>query len=328
MGMQLLTEDSKRNKAPNSRALRLTHLFRALWAGCSMIAFVWTTQAQHPAPRVKFEPVDDFFSVSMPHLPKEEAQAVSFAGLQVSGKWYSAGNADASYALWSLVDTNRNVTRDADSYLDAAAELFWEALLKPARESLPEHQRAHASVAYVKELSAKPIAGREYTLTLGDLKGSAHMYVAEQRLLVLLAMDRPGGDGERGRFLGSLSFSPNLRAISRAARETGIGAGVSTESDVGPFRSSEVEQRARVFQKTEPSYTESARKFGITGTVVLRGVFSHDGQIRDLQIIRRLPHGLTEASVRAALAIKFTPAQKNGKPVSIYMLLEYNFNLY
>lgn len=322
MGMQLLTDDSKRNKAPNSSALRLTRLVRVLCAGCSMIAFVCMTQAQQPAPWVKFEPVDDFFSVSMPNLPKEEAQAVSFAGLQVSGKWYSAGNADASYALWSLVVTNDDVTREADSYLDAAAELFWEALLKPARANL------RASVAYVKELSAKPIPGREYTLTLGDLRGTAQVYVAEQRLLVLLAMDRPGAAWERERFLGSLSFSPNLRAIPRAAHETGIGAGVSAESDVGPFRSSEVEQRARVLSKPEPSYTESARKFGITGTVILRAVFSHDGQIRDLQVIRRLPHGLTEATLRAARVIKFTPAQKNGKPVSIYMQLEYKFIFY
>jgi len=328
MGMQLFTENGKKIKALNTRALRLKPLVRVLFASCLVIAFVCTTQAQQPAPWVKFEPVDDFFSVSMPNLPKEEAQAVSFAGLQVSGKWYSAGSSDASYALWSLVDTNHEVTREADSYLDAAAELFWEALLKPARESLPEDQRAHASVAYVKELSAQPIAGREYRFTLGDLRGTAHVYVSEQRLLVLLAMNRPGGPWERERFFSSLSFSPNLRAIPGAPRETGIGAGVSAESDVGPFRTSEVEERARVLSKPEPSYTESARKFGINGTVTLRAVFAHDGQIRDLQVIKRQPHGLTEAALRAARAIKFTPAQKNGKPVSMVIQLEYNFNLY
>jgi len=279
-----------------------------------MIAFVCTTPAQQPGPWVKFEPVDDFFSVSMPNLPKEEAQAVSFAGLQVGGKWYSAGSADASYALWSLVDTNHNVTRDADAYLDAAAELFWEALLKPARENLPEHRRAQVSVTYVKELSDKQIPGREYTLTLGDLRGTAQVYVAEQRLLVLLAMDRPGAAWERERFLGSLSFSPNLRAIPRTARETGIGAGTSIGSDVGPFRNSEVEQRARVLSKPEPSYTESARKFGITGTIILRCVFSYDGQIRDIQISRRLPHGLTEATLRAARALSSRRHRRTASP--------------
>lgn len=264
----------------------------------------------------------------MPHRPKEESQAHLFAGLHLSGKWYSAGNADASFALWSLVDTNQDVTRDADSYLDAVAELFWEALLKPARDNLPENQKAHVSVTYVKELSARPIPGREYTLTLGDLRGTANVYVAEQRLMVLLALDRPGAAWERERFLGSLSFSPNLRAITRAPHEPGIGAGVSPGNDVGPFGTSEVEQRARVLSKPEPSYTESARKFGVTGTVVLRGEFSYDGQVRNLQVIKRRPHGLTEATLRAARTIKFTPAQKNGKPVSTYIQLEYNFNLY
>lgn len=328
MGMQLITENGRSNRVLNFRALRLSHGFGVLLVSCWMIAFVCTTQAQQPAPWVKFAPVDDFFSVSLPSVPKEESQAASFAGLQVTGKWYSAGSADASYALWSLVDTNHDVTRDADSYLDAAADLFWEALLMPARDNLPEHRRAQVSVAYVKELSGKSIPGREYTLTLGDLRGTAQVYVAAQRLMVLLAMDRPGAAWERERFLGSLSFSPSLQAIPRASHETDMGVGVSPGSDVGPFRSSEVEQRARVLSKPEPSYTESARKFGITGSIVLRCVFSYEGQTRDCQVIRRLPHGLTEATLRAARAIKFTPAQKNGKPVSTYMQLDYNFNIY
>src|SRR5687767_10993724 len=328
MGMQLITENGRRNEAPNRGALRLTPLFRVLLVACLLIAFVCTTKAQQPVPWVEFAPNDDFFSVSMPHPPREESQAVSFAGLRIAGKWYSAGSADATYALWSFIGKRHDVTRDADDYLDAAAELFWEALLKPARESLSEDQRAQASVVYVKELSAKRIAGREYTLTLGELRGTAHVYVAERRLMVLLALDRPGAAWERERFLGSLSFSPNLRAIPRAKREMGIGAGVSLGSDAGPFRSSEAEQRARILSKPQPSYTESARKFGIQGTVTLRAVLSHDGQIRDVQVIRGLPHGLTEAAVRAARTIKFTPAMKNGKPVSMYMQLQYNFNFY
>jgi hypothetical protein len=42
-------------------------------------------------------------------------------------------------------------------------------------------------------------------------------------------------------------------------------------------------------------------------------------------IIQALPDGLTEASVRAARRSKFTPATKYGKPVSMWMQLEYNF---
>ncbi|HEX5704512.1 MAG TPA: energy transducer TonB [Pyrinomonadaceae bacterium] len=94
------------------------------------------------------------------------------------------------------------------------------------------------------------------------------------------------------------------------------------------FRSSEVSSRARVLSKPEPSYTESARKNQITGTVVLRAVFSSSGSVTNISTIRGLPDGLTERAIAAAKQIKFTPAMKDGHPVSMWMQLEYNFNLY
>ncbi|HEY8224538.1 MAG TPA: hypothetical protein VIG25_04615 [Pyrinomonadaceae bacterium] len=42
----------------------------------------------------------------------------------------------------------------------------------------------------------------------------------------------------------------------------------------------------------------------------------------------RLPDGLTWQAVRAAKQIKFIPATVNAWPVSMFMQLEYNFNLY
>lgn len=94
------------------------------------------------------------------------------------------------------------------------------------------------------------------------------------------------------------------------------------------FRSAEVTSRARVLEKPEPQYTESARKNQITGTVVLRAVFSSSGSVMNISTIRGLPDGLTERAIAAAKQIRFVPAQKDGHPVSMWMQLEYNFNLY
>jgi hypothetical protein len=47
-----------------------------------------------------------------------------------------------------------------------------------------------------------------------------------------------------------------------------------------------------------------------------------------LRIVARLPDGLTWQAVRAAKQIKFIPATVNAWPVSMFMQLEYNFNLY
>lgn len=90
----------------------------------------------------------------------------------------------------------------------------------------------------------------------------------------------------------------------------------------------EVTSKARVLAKPEPQYTEEARRAQIRGTVVLRAVFSADGTIRHILVIRGLPFGLTERAIAVARAIRFTPAMKDGRPVSMFVQLEYNFNLY
>ena len=98
--------------------------------------------------------------------------------------------------------------------------------------------------------------------------------------------------------------------------------------DQPPFRANEVEQRARLLAKPEPQYTEEARRNQITGTVMLRVVFSALGQVEQIRAMQSLPFGLTERAIAAARQIKFVPATKGGRPVSVYMQLEYNFNLY
>ena len=103
------------------------------------------------------------------------------------------------------------------------------------------------------------------------------------------------------------------------------GAG-SAERQI--YKSGEVNSRARVLRKPEPAYTEAARNNQVTGTVVLRCVFGADGMVRNLFVVKGLPDGLSERAIEAARKIKFIPAMKDGRPVSMWMQLEYNFNLY
>ena len=106
------------------------------------------------------------------------------------------------------------------------------------------------------------------------------------------------------------------------------GPGGGSDNDGQPFAGSQVEQRARVLFKPEPKYTEEARRNQVTGTVVLRVVFSSNGEVARIHAVRTLPFGLTERAIAAARQIKFVPAIRGGRPVSVFMQLEYNFNLY
>ncbi len=94
------------------------------------------------------------------------------------------------------------------------------------------------------------------------------------------------------------------------------------------FSGKDVTSKARVLEKPEPQYTEAARKNQITGVVIIRAVFSASGQVTNISAISKLPDGLTEKAIAAARQIRFVPATKDGRPVSMWMQLEYNFNLY
>jgi TonB family protein len=112
-------------------------------------------------------------------------------------------------------------------------------------------------------------------------------------------------------------------------RDGGGGPGGGGGGDYNRiFSGRDVTSKARVLSKPEPQYTEDARKNQITGTVVLRAVFSSSGQVTQIRAVSGLPYGLTERAIAAARQIKFVPATKDGRQVSMWMQLEYNFNLY
>jgi len=90
----------------------------------------------------------------------------------------------------------------------------------------------------------------------------------------------------------------------------------------------EVTTKAAIRSRPEPLYTERARESQTTGTVVLRMVLAADGTVKYIVAIRRLPDGLTESAISAARKIKFIPAMKDGRPVSQYVTIQYNFNIY
>jgi protein TonB len=94
------------------------------------------------------------------------------------------------------------------------------------------------------------------------------------------------------------------------------------------FTPQEVSVKAIILSKAEPQYTEEARKNVITGNVVLRGIFAANGRVVGIHVVFGLPHGLTEQAIDAARHIKFVPARKDGHPVSMFMQLEYSFNLF
>jgi TonB family protein len=85
------------------------------------------------------------------------------------------------------------------------------------------------------------------------------------------------------------------------------------------------ELRPTIVYREKAKYTEEARDKGVAGTVVLNVVFTADGKITNVRVVKGLPDGLTEKAIEAALKIRFNPAVKDGAPVSVSGNLEFTF---
>ena len=299
----------------------------------SLLFFVLLAQgsikAQQAPDWIKIAPAGERFQVLMPQEPRAESAEVRYSSkdgpLTATGTAYSTSFDELTFTLWSLetLRTPSDRVDEISEYLDEYAELVWESLLKPARDALPKSPASVARMSYTSELSIGVIPGREYTLILGQSFGATRIYLDGGRLYVLLAVNHGRSSTPSTNFLtGFLAKSPTETPF--------LPVPATLDADPVPqvYAPSETTTKARVLAKTEPQYTEAARKYGVTGTVVLRGVISTEGRLTSIQILKRLPHGLSQASVAAAKQIKFTPAVKDGLNVSQSIQLEYNFHLY
>ena len=97
--------------------------------------------------------------------------------------------------------------------------------------------------------------------------------------------------------------------------------------EVAGFSPKEVDTKAEITARPNPTYTREARRMGIQGVVVLKVLLLANGKLDRVRVVRRLPWGLTENAIFAACEIKFKPAMKAGKEVSQWATLEYGFRL-
>lgn len=76
-----------------------------------------------------------------------------------------------------------------------------------------------------------------------------------------------------------------------------------------------------------PVYPEAARRARIQGVVVLECTIGKVGKVTNINVLRGLPLGLTEAAESAVRKWTFKPSTLNGKPVEVLYILTVRFNL-
>lgn len=85
-------------------------------------------------------------------------------------------------------------------------------------------------------------------------------------------------------------------------------------SDAEPPRGEELAPPV-LLAKVDPLYPDSARRAGVEGTVVLEARISETGKVMDVQVVRGLPLGLSEAAAEAVHHWQYRPARGRNGPI-------------
>lgn len=112
------------------------------------------------------------------------------------------------------------------------------------------------------------------------------------------------------------------REEAKREQETEALPGVHISGDE-MFRGGVINGRA--ISKPQPNYPAEAKRYGISGTVMIFVTVDETGRV-----VEAYPCGhpiLSEASLRAAYLARFTPTLLDGKPVKVTGVISYNFVL-
>ena len=249
------------------------------------------------------------FSVMLPAPPAMASRKVMVMQLAKERQQHTLGAYADGLAFTVLCVENSNPRESVEDYLER--EIFTHAGWERTSQ---------------KELTLNGFKGQQYT-TPNKIPGTMQIFATRNHICRFHAFGATMDDARIQRFFSSVTLGATNDGI-----EVKEGSGSSykavTQDNANAFTVKEVDRRPFIAFKPEPAYTEAARQNALTGSVLLKVIFTADGSITNIQVASGLPYGLEQNAIEAAKKIKFIPAMKDGKLVSTWMQLEYNFNLY
>ena len=226
-------------------------------------------------------------------------------------------------------DRDRRV-REIGAYAEGIVYMVYLIENPAPKQSLESFIKERFGRFKTREVIVSGVTGREPLEPRGDL--ASQYFGTERHLYAIRTLGAAADDPRVKQFFDSVILRKQNEGI-----ELSDGPGVpypaaqvepNDANSATAYVGRDVNRKVRIAMKPQPMYTEQARQHSVTGTVILKVVFSFTGDVNNIRIVSGLPFGLTERAIDAAKEIKFIPALKDGRFVSVWMQLEYNFNLY
>ena len=139
-----------------------------------------------------------------------------------------------------------------------------------------------------------------------------------------------------GALAGRASLYAERMASFRTNRTSSVSA--SAETTRNPTPSERIEEMPtegsagsagfkspEFLNRVTPEYTADAERADISASVEATAVLKSNGEVGDIEITRWAGFGLDQSAERAIRQLKFKPATRDGRPVSVRALIRYNF---
>jgi len=131
-----------------------------------------------------------------------------------------------------------------------------------------------------------------------------------------LAENLPAYSKEISAFLANELKPPSLDPMDLEAIEIpAVGSPLNERFDQPEF-----------LKRSQPIYSEKARKMAISASVELEIVLRKDSTIGNIKILHWAGFDLEQAAIIAIKQLEFEPALLDGEPVSCRAVIRYNFN--
>ena len=300
----------------------------------------------------KFSPEGEVFSVDMPKDPKVEESEEPYHRMTLYTRLYlSANDRGPVFAVASL----RGIKVDPRMYSEVQRFNSYDDAF---RHWFPQKVRGKSAVAkftLVGDKSLNGNAGREYRVTIGDLSGTAQMYLG-RRFYAVVVLNTKKDDELAERFLSSLVLpeksaqpQPTLVgtpgvdvAVARQSRNEKTEESLKTESaasaaETKPSEATTSEKPAgekapisggvlngKAIYLPQPDYPPIAAQAKASGAVTVQIIIDEVGNVISAHAVSGHPL-LQAVSVAAARQARFTPTSLMGEPVKVTGVLTYNF---
>jgi len=274
---------------------------------CLSLVFIGTVHAQttsapEPAQRKRYTVTNEEFSVTLPTLPAMVTHKQKHSQTDRRERLISTSADGVSYSIYAYENPN-------------------------PRQSLEEFIAEEAGdVKSGRDLKVNGFSGKEYAARVDDKPRVEQFFATETRLYRFVAQGASADHPGVKQFFASVMLGPKQEGI---AVSDGLGLPLETKSGGETvYIGREVDKKVKLQSYPPPEKPDTPKAGEIKGTVILKVIFAADGRVTNIRVVQGLPYGLTERAIEAAKKIKFIPATKDGKFVSMWMQLEYNFNLY